>query len=264
MSNVYLERLELAPGATKSEIKSAYRRLSKKYHPDINKSPDAQEQFIAINEAYNFLTEVGPTPHQEAVPYDYDPYKKEYEERRKRARAYANKKAEEAQRRQEESIKYALGIFDSMAYIILAFNFLLSADYFLPVSQNQEKIISILGVKEALRSGVSKYRYDDIVFEKTKMRVDMGQLVGDVSPIATVYTTPIFGTGRFANVEVNKQKIQVHQSYGIYVVFGYFIPAIFFIALLYRFILKTLDHKFTLAIVMTGLFVFQLYMFFKF
>ena len=47
--------LEIEPTASKEDIKKAYRRLALKYHPDKNKSPDAHEKFISINEAYLLL-----------------------------------------------------------------------------------------------------------------------------------------------------------------------------------------------------------------
>ncbi len=43
--------------ATLSEIKSAYRTLALKYHPDVNKADDAHERFIEINEAYELLAD---------------------------------------------------------------------------------------------------------------------------------------------------------------------------------------------------------------
>ncbi len=51
----YYEVLGLKKNATKDEIKSAYRRLAKTYHPDINKSPDAPEKFKEVQEAYDVL-----------------------------------------------------------------------------------------------------------------------------------------------------------------------------------------------------------------
>ncbi|WP_243660394.1 J domain-containing protein [Miniphocaeibacter halophilus] len=39
------------------EVKTAYRKMAKKYHPDINKDPGATEMFQKINEAYEFLSE---------------------------------------------------------------------------------------------------------------------------------------------------------------------------------------------------------------
>jgi DnaJ-class molecular chaperone len=41
--------------ATSNEIKSAYRRLARKYHPDVNSDPTAQTTFAQINEAYHTL-----------------------------------------------------------------------------------------------------------------------------------------------------------------------------------------------------------------
>lgn len=51
----YYEILGVQKGADADEIKSAYRRLAKKYHPDLNKAPDAAEKFKEINEAYEVL-----------------------------------------------------------------------------------------------------------------------------------------------------------------------------------------------------------------
>lgn len=46
------ETLELATDASPEEAKKRYRELTKKYHPDINKDPDAEDKFKKINEAY--------------------------------------------------------------------------------------------------------------------------------------------------------------------------------------------------------------------
>ncbi len=53
----YYEVLGLSKGASDDEIKKAYRSLAKKYHPDINKAPDAEEKFKEINEAYEVLSD---------------------------------------------------------------------------------------------------------------------------------------------------------------------------------------------------------------
>ena len=51
----YYEILGVQRSASQQEIKSAYRKLARKFHPDVNKSPDAQEKFKDINEAYEVL-----------------------------------------------------------------------------------------------------------------------------------------------------------------------------------------------------------------
>ncbi len=51
----YYEVLGVPPGADADVIKSAYRRLARKYHPDVSKEKDAEEKFKAVNEAYEVL-----------------------------------------------------------------------------------------------------------------------------------------------------------------------------------------------------------------
>lgn len=49
--------LEVPVNTNTYEVKTAYRKMAKKYHPDINKSESATEMFQKVNEAYEFLTE---------------------------------------------------------------------------------------------------------------------------------------------------------------------------------------------------------------
>jgi curved DNA-binding protein len=57
MAKSLYETLEISEDATAPEIKKAYRKLAKKYHPDINKSPQAEEKFKEINGAYEVLSD---------------------------------------------------------------------------------------------------------------------------------------------------------------------------------------------------------------
>lgn len=53
----YYETLGVKPDAADAEIKSAYRRLARKFHPDVSKESGAEDKFKAINEAYEALRE---------------------------------------------------------------------------------------------------------------------------------------------------------------------------------------------------------------
>jgi len=53
----YYEVLGVSRNASEEELKSAFRRLARKFHPDVNDSPDAEEKFKEINEAYGVLSD---------------------------------------------------------------------------------------------------------------------------------------------------------------------------------------------------------------
>jgi hypothetical protein len=99
MSKLYYKTLGISANSGIPEIKSAYRRLAKKFHPDLNKSPDAQNKFILVNEAYEFLIRLksAPTnyhkfPNQRKQNHD-DLYRTWVEQERARARARATQEA---------------------------------------------------------------------------------------------------------------------------------------------------------------------------
>jgi hypothetical protein len=54
MADLY-SMLGVSRSANADEIKSAYRKLARRYHPDVNKDPSASQRFAQINEAYHTL-----------------------------------------------------------------------------------------------------------------------------------------------------------------------------------------------------------------
>lgn len=56
MAKSLYETLEINENSSADEIKKAYRKLARKYHPDVNKDPQAEEKFKEINAAYEVLS----------------------------------------------------------------------------------------------------------------------------------------------------------------------------------------------------------------
>lgn len=69
MDKDYYKIMGVSPNASEQEIKTAYRRLARKYHPDISKETNAEEQFKEMGEAYDILRD----PKKRA---EYDQYLK--------------------------------------------------------------------------------------------------------------------------------------------------------------------------------------------
>ncbi|MBN1680550.1 MAG: molecular chaperone DnaJ [Anaerolineae bacterium] len=57
MPQDYYDVLGVQRTASKNDIKQAFRRLARQYHPDVSDAPDAEERFKAINEAYTVLSD---------------------------------------------------------------------------------------------------------------------------------------------------------------------------------------------------------------
>ena len=61
----YYEILGVPRGASQDEIKQAFRKLARQYHPDVSKDPNAEERFKEMNEAYSVLSD-----EQKRAQYD--------------------------------------------------------------------------------------------------------------------------------------------------------------------------------------------------
>src|SRR5512138_286041 len=61
----YYDVLGLGRNASDDEIKSAFRKLARQYHPDVNKESDAEDKFKEVNEAYGVLSD-----HDKRARYD--------------------------------------------------------------------------------------------------------------------------------------------------------------------------------------------------
>lgn len=259
MRNYYLKILKLPPDATEEEIKTAYRRLSKQYHPDRNPQPEAEDSFIAITEAYNYLTNHQPS-YSESTTYQ-EPEVSDYEQWRRQAQARARQRVREEAEERQALIRKLLKWFNPVAMLILGFNLLLTADYLLPkksYTQNSLYIEKVFKGSEYRGRGRS-YQYDDLHFEDFTMRIDRGQIKAEESfESAVVIATVIFNKPQAALLSNSGQTKRYNPAYGVYQVFGFIIPLMLVLFVLYQYVIRTLDHRLTLAIFMLVILCIQL------
>ena len=84
----YYELLGLPADSSVEEIKKAYRKKARLYHPDINPSPNAKDLFIRITEAYDFLI-----ANHEKIKTDEEAYNQAMEDWRKYRQNRSRKRA---------------------------------------------------------------------------------------------------------------------------------------------------------------------------
>ena len=141
----YYAILGVAPSASETEIKRAFRRLAVQYHPDKNSSPDAKPRFQEINEAYDILGD-----WEKRAGYDarlVNPFQEIFTEpvRTHRDPAYRRTKPF---RKKEPPASWFL-MRDSIRYVIwisrvgVFFTTLFFLDYFLPYEQRQDRIAEV-------------------------------------------------------------------------------------------------------------------------
>lgn len=93
MYNSCCNILGISPGASQTEIKHAFREKAKLYHPDLNHSPYASQEFIKVKKAFDYLSSYNPQrtscyskpfthrtyqrrPYHKAQNFDYERYRK--------------------------------------------------------------------------------------------------------------------------------------------------------------------------------------------
>src|SRR5438093_10491966 len=75
----YYQILGVSRTASEKEIKSAYRRLARLYHPDVNKDPKATDRFKLINEAYEVLSDPKKRTKYDQLGADWERIEREQE-----------------------------------------------------------------------------------------------------------------------------------------------------------------------------------------
>ena len=182
MINKYLETLELQPGATNKEIKTAYRKLAKRYHPDIHPGV-GREKFLEISEAYNFLMEVGTTPASETLSNNYDPANAAFQEAIRRAREKAMHMANARKKNNLLALIKTNTLLRGIAVIILMANVGFVLDMLLPDQKSQLAINNIYN---------RSYGHDLVVFSNG-VEMEVLSLKRHSYDEAVVRLSPILG-----------------------------------------------------------------------
>ena len=70
----YYKTLGVPKSASTEDIKKAYRKLARQYHPDVNKKPDAEKKFKAVNEAHEVLSDPEKRKRYDTVGPDWEQF----------------------------------------------------------------------------------------------------------------------------------------------------------------------------------------------
>ncbi|GHB39167.1 molecular chaperone DnaJ [Streptomyces cirratus] len=81
MARDFYEVLGVPRNADRDEIQRAYRALARKYHPDVNKDPGAENRFKEVNEAFSVLSDPGQRARYDRFGEDFRKVPEDWEER---------------------------------------------------------------------------------------------------------------------------------------------------------------------------------------
>lgn len=81
MARDFYEVLGVSRSASQDEIQQAYRKLARRYHPDVNKDPGAEERFKDLNEAYSVLSDPKTRARYDRFGEDFRKIPEDFDER---------------------------------------------------------------------------------------------------------------------------------------------------------------------------------------
>ncbi len=134
------QTLGISESATMAEIKKAYRLKAKAYHPDVNDSPDAAEQFRRISEAYQRIIDFreGRYSYQQpAIDYEAILREKAREQARMRYKEWKKKLEDEELNKSIHEIYWNKNV----SYLLLLITLILLTDQFIGTTIRVEKIV---------------------------------------------------------------------------------------------------------------------------
>lgn len=218
----YYDILGLSKGAGAAEIKSAYRQLAMKYHPDQNPSPDAHKQFVAINAAYEVLgdplkrkmydlrKQAGDVVYRKQGAGSANPEDIDHEEMRRRYWT-----SPEGQRKSRELRKEALffkkmnGILRLISIPLVLFMLLFLVERYFPKKLENQSVVYQGATASGSQGDIRiyhlyqfggnqawvKHKYRACLKEGDKVDVYLGRIFGLVSKVKLPTECEFFGGG---------------------------------------------------------------------
>jgi len=195
--------LGVDPEASEQEIKAAYRKLVKQYHPDKNDSDEARQQIVLVNAAYEILSDPEKRIEYDSFSASVFTEATESEEYRQAYReAYIlekKKKARVAKRNKLKLERLAFRVFRVLTFPILIFAIVLIVDHFLPGVKYTEVPIQgwqkVTHSKSGYESVYSFMQTKNFEFEvPNEVHLNYPYYEDVEKPSVTVETTPLFKT----------------------------------------------------------------------
>ena len=232
----YHKVLGVPKSANKMEIKSAYRKLALKFHPDKNSSEKAHQRFVEINEAYAFLS----NENQEKIPVfekvakdNTDLSDELLKKRMEWARNYAKyKKIKEDNiakvsfhEIQNSILGWLIPLFSwlSISYALILFldfqvlstnSYPVDYDFDYSIYSNGTVVLSLTGTEE------DAIDYDEFAIDVDRVK-ELNEAVRNNSTIFCEFT-PILNQEVFLSFDINENKVKLlnyHSTYSIFYIY---------------------------------------------
>lgn len=196
MQRDYHKILGIEAGATQAEIKRAYRRLARKYHPDLNPAANAEQMFLMVKEAYEALSGAD-TARRQANRRAYEQWR---EEVRREARRQAQMRWKEfrrqymAARRKDVRQTVIMAISIVLGLTLLITGSLMYEDWMI----DRHKAVSVAYITAAKPGGLGKNVH--IRFEHKGQMLEQGMdeshtykyvLAGNGMPVLAGHSFPV-------------------------------------------------------------------------
>ena len=183
----YYEILGVPRNATQTEIRNAYRKLAKLYHPDRNNSDEAKSAMVLINEAYETLSDSDKKREYDQPIFTIETPVAKEDPKAAYRREFIRKKQQEKRVEREALIQFKRKIGDFFAklnYVTAFAGAILTIDNYLPTVTYNEKFMKGVGLEsnnseryQYTRTDTAMVNYDRYIIKTTKFIIVVPNIV---------------------------------------------------------------------------------------